>query len=478
MLTHDVTSESPRKVEFLRKGFTQVLIISFVCFCCPGFFNALNGLGGAGSDNPSVAAAANATLYFFFAVFGFFGGAFFNIFGPRLLMSLGGLTYAIYGVAAYLNGSYASLNWMFILSGALLGIGAAFLWCAQGSLMLAYAPKSRLGFYISTFWTILNIGGFVGGLVQFGLNMNSTQVSAASPASYFTFIGVMVAGSIAAGIFLVNPSTVIKSDGTEVVIEKPQSPSKEFKDVASVITDRNMILLGTIFFGSNFYYTYVFNGINGFIFTLRTRGLNSALYWASQMVGAIGIGKLLDRSTKSARIRANVGLLIIAVFLNAVYALGCYLEYGFLAGHNKEHPFLPTELVDFRDREYWFPAIVYVLYGLGDAMIQAYSYWVMGAIAGDNATLCAKYSGFYKSVQSLGGCISYFIDTEWLGVPYVYQFWCCWGLFLVSIPTTWMAVKNLPDEEFKAPPPSNEGSFSIGTTSSSTATPTQPTPTH
>jgi hypothetical protein len=209
-----------------------------------------------------------------------------------------------------------------------------------------------------------------------------------------------------------------------------------------------MILLSTLFFGSNFFYTYVFNGVNGFIFTLRTRGLNSALYWASQMVGAIVIGRLLDNSSKPTKKRAMSGLIIISVFVNVVYMLGCYLEYGFLAGYNKANPLKPSNLVDFRDgSNYWFPATLYVLYGLGDAMIQAYSYWLMGAIAGDNAALCAKYSGFYKSLQSLGGCISYSLDMEWWGIPYVYQFWCCWVIFIAAIPTTFMAVKNLPEEE-------------------------------
>jgi len=458
-----MTSISTGSIDFLRKGFTQVLVISFVCFSCPGFFNALNGLGGAGSEDASVAAAANATLYFFFAVFGFFGGAFFNIFGPKVLMSVGGLTYAIYGVAAYLNGIYSSLTWLFILSGALLGIGAGFLWCAQGSLMLAYAPKARLGFYISTFWTIFNIGGFVGGLIQFGLNWDSTEQSAATPASYFTFIGVMVAGSIAAALFLVNPSRVIKEDGIEVVVEKSMSPSEEFRAVTSVLTDKNMLLLAALFFGSNFFYTYVFNGVNGFIFTLRTRGLNSAMYWASQMVGAIVIGKLLDNSKKTTRVRAMAGLVIIAIFVHSVYCLGCYLEYGFLAGFNKDNKILPMDLVDFKNSDYAYPAIIFILYGLGDAMIQAYSYWVMGAIAGDNATLCAKYSGFYKSVQSLGGCISYFLDTKWLGIPYVYQFWACWIIFIVSIPTTYMAVKRLPEEDCDSAIKASESSIATST---------------
>jgi hypothetical protein len=33
----------------------QLLMVSFVCFMCPGMFNALGGLGGGGKINPTLA---------------------------------------------------------------------------------------------------------------------------------------------------------------------------------------------------------------------------------------------------------------------------------------------------------------------------------------------------------------------------------------------------------------------------------------
>lgn len=33
----------------------QLLLVSFVCFMCPGMFNALGGLGGGGKTNPTLA---------------------------------------------------------------------------------------------------------------------------------------------------------------------------------------------------------------------------------------------------------------------------------------------------------------------------------------------------------------------------------------------------------------------------------------
>ena len=61
------------------KGFyynptTQVVMLGFVCFMCPGLFNALNGLGGGGQLDHTTSANANSALYATFAFFAFFAG--------------------------------------------------------------------------------------------------------------------------------------------------------------------------------------------------------------------------------------------------------------------------------------------------------------------------------------------------------------------------------------------------------------------
>ncbi|KAJ1564275.1 DUF895 domain membrane protein, partial [Cladochytrium tenue] len=47
----------------------QLIIVAFVCFLCPGMFNALNGLGGGGQVDQTAADNANTALYTTFAIF-------------------------------------------------------------------------------------------------------------------------------------------------------------------------------------------------------------------------------------------------------------------------------------------------------------------------------------------------------------------------------------------------------------------------
>ena len=61
-----------------RRGYhhpvVQLALLGFVCFMCPGMFNALTGLGGGGQVNTTAQANASAALYSVFAFFGFFSG--------------------------------------------------------------------------------------------------------------------------------------------------------------------------------------------------------------------------------------------------------------------------------------------------------------------------------------------------------------------------------------------------------------------
>ncbi|KAF4651995.1 DUF895 domain membrane protein [Perkinsus olseni] len=358
-------------------------------------------------------------------------------------MGAGGLTYAFYAAAAYISGHIANTGWLFILAGAILGFGAGWLWTAQGALILAYAPQDRKGHYIAVFWVIFNLGGFVGGILQLALNFD-TETDTASPASYFVFIAVMIMGSVAAFLLLRDPSKIVLENGSRAVIVPLKGVKEEFNGAASVTLDKNMLMLLILFFGSNYFYTYVFNGVNGVLFTVRTRGLNSALYWLAQMVGAWTCGLLLDYPRRTLRARGVMGFWFVFISFNIVYALGCYLQYGYQGGYDRYTNIVAdADRIDLTDTTYWYPCIVIILYGFGDSVIQIYTYWILGTLSAANATLAARYTGFYKAVECIGATSSFIVDLPELRVAYTTQFWICWGIFLISMPTTWLVTRKI-----------------------------------
>ena len=108
-------------------------------------YNALTGLGGSGQVDPTV--AANATVALLSATAGtalFIVGPIFDRVGPRICLLLGGWTYPLY--AGSLLCFNRTQNGAFVIaSGAILGVGASFLWVSQGAIMTTYVHESQKG---------------------------------------------------------------------------------------------------------------------------------------------------------------------------------------------------------------------------------------------------------------------------------------------------------------------------------------------
>jgi drug/metabolite transporter (DMT)-like permease len=53
-----------------------------------------------------------------------------------------------------------------IFAGALLGVCAALLWTAQGTIMISYPLEEEKGKFFAWFWGIFNMGSVIGSLVS------------------------------------------------------------------------------------------------------------------------------------------------------------------------------------------------------------------------------------------------------------------------------------------------------------------------
>jgi len=410
----------------------QVCLIGLVCFCLPGMYSALNGLGGGGQADHTVADNANTALYACFAVFGVLGGAIHNLLGPRTTLFLGSLTYPLY-VASFLYYNHRPGSQVFpVIAGALLGVGAGFLWAAQGAIMTSYPPPNRRGTYISLFWCLFSLGSALGGLLPLSLNYRrgSKQVAAAASVNdgtYIAFMAVMFVG-VALTLLFLPPHKIVRDDGSRPATgdaTHSSSAATEAGEVLRLFADWKMLLVVVPAWGNNFVYTYQFNNVNGLLFTLRTRGLNNVVYWAAQMLGSLGLGCLLDFGFASRRKRGLVGVAVFAALGTAVWGGGFANQLRYTDG---EWP----DLIDFKDgRRYAGPFLLYCSYGLLDAMFQSLIYWIIGALTNDSRVL-SRYSGFYKGVQSAGAAVSWQVDVH--KTPLMTQLILNWGLITVSYP--------------------------------------------
>ncbi|KAK3042806.1 hypothetical protein RJ639_001079 [Escallonia herrerae] len=404
----------------------QVGLIGLVCFCCPGMFNALSGMGAGGQVDPTAANNANTALYTTFAVFGVLGGGIYNILGPRLTLFAGCSTYILYA-GSFLYYNHHKHQAFAIVAGAILGIGAGLLWAGQGAIMTSYPPTGRKGIYIAMFWSIFNMGGVIGGLIPFILNYNRSGDKDAS-VNDGTYIGFMIFMSIGTVLTLaiLHPRKVVRDDGSHCTNIKYSDVMTESIAILKLFLNWKMLLLVPASWASNFFYSYQFNNVNGVQFNLRTRGLNNVFYWGAQMIGSVFIGYIMDFSFKSRRTRGFVGISVVAV-------LGTVIWGGGLANQSKySRKHLPTKL-DFKDSgsDFAGPFVLYFSYGLLDAMFQSMIYWVIGALANDSEVL-SRYNGFYKGVQSAGAAVAWQVDTH--KVTFMSELTVNWVLTSISYP--------------------------------------------
>jgi MFS family permease len=375
--------EVPAKRGILRYNspLAQVSLLGLICFCCPGMFNALSGLGGGGQVDATTADNANTALYACFAVFGVLGGAAHNLLGPRATLMLGALTYPLYAGSFLYYNHHPESQAFPVTAGALLGAGAGFLWAAQGAVMTSYPPPNRRGTYISLFWCLFNLGGVLGGLVPFSLNSNrGNKPESVSDSTYIAFMAFMLVGA-ALTVLVLPPARIVRDDGTKATRVTFSSPATEGAEILKLFANWKMLLVLPAAWASNFFYTYQFNNVNGGLFTLRTKGLNNVFYWGAQMIGSAGIGYFLDFGFASRRKRGLFGVVAVAVVGTAIWG-------GGLANQLKYTSVPLSDPIDFKEgHRYAGPFLLYFSYGLLDAMFQSLIYWIIGALANDSQIL-------------------------------------------------------------------------------------------
>ncbi|KAH1532067.1 hypothetical protein KXX18_006356 [Aspergillus fumigatus] len=407
----------------------QLLLVAFVCFMCPGMFNALGGLGGGGKTDATLADNMNTALYSAFAVFGFFGGTFINKLGVRWTLAFGGIGYCIYAISLLVS-VHASVAGFNIFAGTWLGICAGLLWTAQGTIMISYPTEEQKGRYFAWFWGIFNMGAVIGSLIPLGENIHVKANITVSDGTYIGFIILMFIGALLA-LCLCNASDIIRPDGSRVILMKHPSWQSELLGLWETLRfEPFVVLLFPMFFSSNWFYVYQQNSVNGAHFGTRTKALNSLLYFLAQILAAVIWGYLLDIKRVRRSVRAKITWVVLFVLTFAIWGGGYAYEktYTRESVNPKLNPdFVPT---DWETPGYVGPMFLYLFYGFYDAAWQASVYWFMGALS-NSGRRSANYVGFYKGIQSCGAAIVNSLDARKLS--YEKEFISNWVLLSVSL---------------------------------------------
>jgi len=236
---------------------------------------------------------------------------------------------------------------------------------------------------------------------------------------------------------------MIRADGSKVTMPHHPSWKSEFFGLWFALkTDPLIVLLFPMFFASNYFYTWQFNGYNQALFSIQGRALNNTVYWIAQIFGSVSIGILLDQKQIRRRIRAFIawGILFVMVFVVHTWA------YFYQRNYTRQTVPPVSQKMGIHDNGYTPRILLYILCGILDAMWQTTSYWLIGAMSNSPARL-AYFTGFYKSMQSAGAAGVWRADGA--GIPYANLFYSTWALLvaglLFAFPMMHMRIKDYTD---------------------------------
>ncbi|CAO3593347.1 unnamed protein product [Absidia cylindrospora] len=413
----------------------QIFLVGFICFCCPGMYNALTGMGGGGKSSTEAVNNANTALSVTFTICSLLGAPVYNIFGHRVIIPAA-LCYVLY------TGSFLSDSDAFTIAvGAILGIGAGFLWTAQAGIMMSYPNESEKGKAFSIFWMIFNLGATIGAAIPLGNNWYNTTTSNVNIGTYIGFMVLMAFGAFLA-FGLTPPSKVIRNDGTQVSLHKFSNWKREAIEVFKLFLNWRMLILIPLFASSNWFYTYQFQVYNGGgYFNLRARSLNNLLYWLFQIIGGGFFGWLLDlKALGGRRQRAIIGNTIVLVVCVALWIGAIFVQKNFTYESAKA---LATEdKTDVYTPGYAGMVVEYAFFGFMDSIYQGFIYWLMGTMTNDTER-AARYGGFYKTIQNAFNAVAAQLDAQ--HVPYMTQLIIVFVLNVVGIVLAYVVCFTVPD---------------------------------
>lgn len=208
--------------------------------------------------------------------------------------------------------------------------------------------------------------------VLFGENYHVDTNETVSDGTYVGFLVLTGIGALLA-ITLVSSKSVIRSDGSRVILMKNPSWKSEIWGLVEVFrTDTYIIFFFPMFFASNFFYTYHFNCVNGSNFNARTKALNDILYWIMQIIGSFIFGYALDHKAAKRSTRARLAWFALFTITMVIWGGGYQFQKGFTRADGADKK---RVRLDWTSDGYVGPLFLYMFYGFYDAAFQTCVYW-------------------------------------------------------------------------------------------------------
>ena len=279
----------------LQTPLGQTVLMGLIFFFVFSAYITIQGFA-AKLYGAELASNMEMTLYATFGVACFASPTVTNVLGAQATLTLGVLGYGAL-VAASLLLSIVRTWWteaIVIGGGAVLGVGAACLWTAQGRLLLEWADGHDQAALFSVFWALFNMSALAGGCLTFFYF--STSASTGSWPLYAVFLSLILVGALAARLGLSPPPKRAARSAAEPLVAPAAAPGPlaQARATLTFFRTRRMRCLAPLFLYTGFNQPYQLNGFGDRAFTNRALGVELALFYGAEILGGFLCGCMLD----------------------------------------------------------------------------------------------------------------------------------------------------------------------------------------
>ncbi|KAJ1940464.1 hypothetical protein FBU59_003804 [Linderina macrospora] len=418
----------------LRSSTSQLYILSLVGLCGPGMMFALISLGSATekSPDPDNMFEINLTLIIssvLTGLFSFLGCNILHRIGVRLCMFFSCIFMSVYSFA-YAYRYIADIDdppiALSIVSAALMGIGVGVFFSVQTTINIKYPHEEVRGRYLTIFAALFNLGGMLGGIIQFSLNYQDGENTGLSNYTYLSLGIVQVFGAFIS-LALVSPTKVKRDDNTVVMSHSADPILKELLKTVKHFVSKWALLFAVPYLVSHIGFAYTSNILNGAVFDARTRGFNNIFFWLSKTFGTALLGFILDYVKWSRRRRDIIVVAILTLASNGVWVGGIFDQKRlFPSGQiNQFH----DNVLDYTDSAAAPTIALYALYGLFIGIFDTCLMWFISLLS-DDFDVTGRNVSVFRGLQAFGSAISWAMVNN---MPISALCYTNWGLVLLSL---------------------------------------------
>lgn len=387
------------------KNFLNVILLGF------GFmfvFTAFQTMGNVQKtilesihkDDPSFNGdgyTSLAIIYAVFAVFNWMAPPVISVFGPKVAMVFGGITYSLF-ISTFLWPQ----TWLLYVGSVVIGTGAAMIWTGQGNYLTLNSCQETISRNSGIFWAMLQCSMFFGNIFVYFQFQGLTHIDVSTRTMV---IWVLLGVSIVGIVFLI---TLPKPNTVEGAVEQPnRGPLEALKGAGQLFCTRRMLLLTLTFFYTGIelsFFSGVYSSSIGFTKAFGEKakelvGMSGILIGFGEVLGGSLFGILGAKFSRWGRdpiVMAGFVIHLIAFFLI------------FLNLPNSS-PFKDTDEAAFITSSAPLAIFCSFLLGLGDACFNTQIYSMLGGVfASDSASAFA----IFKFTQSVAAAACFFYASH------------------------------------------------------------------